>query len=335
MSQYQAYTTEKRDRHFGVMTDEDEKLHPVPADAGFEWTETNMFGFNIPEHDIDCLVYLWHHPALGVTSGGVTIWKGIKQIHVEAEAFDFRSAMPMPDDPTDATYPNGLTVRMVRPQEEFEVHWRHPSEDSRFTLRLTAAMPPAVRYSGNHLTQMMRTAGELVLEGERYPIDGLFTRDRSWREHRSEAPMDLPPLGWMVGTFTGDFAFHVVGFESADRHPEWTARYPDLTADKSTLWGYVRQDGRTLGVDRATLHVDRGPDGLVPERLELEIFPEGAKMLHVIGELRGLLPQPIWPNMFVYFAFMRWHCDGQVGYGDLQQVTYGPHMRRARGRNVQ
>lgn len=38
----------------------------------------------------------------------------------------------------------------------------------------------------------------------------------------------------------------------------------------------------------------------------------------------------IWPKLFVYFAFMEWRCDGHVGHGDLQQVTYGPHMRRSR-----
>jgi hypothetical protein len=112
------YLNQRPDSFFGTMSDADELIHAIPPDAGFEWTETNMYGFNIPEDNIDCIVYLWHHPVLKVSYGGVTIWQGHKQTHLEAEAHDFRMAMPMPDEPTDATYPTGLTVKMIKPKDE-------------------------------------------------------------------------------------------------------------------------------------------------------------------------------------------------------------------------
>jgi len=152
MAEYQAYKLRSGSEFFGKIADVDEKIHPVPPTAGYEWTETNMFGFNIPEHNIDCLIYLWHHPVLKVTYGGVTIWKGFKMTHLEAEACDFRMAMPMPAEPTDATYPIGLTVRMIAPQREFHLTWQHVKEDSSFDLMLTAAMPPAVRHTGIRAT---------------------------------------------------------------------------------------------------------------------------------------------------------------------------------------
>ena len=330
MAEYQAYRLRSGSEFFGKIADVDEKIHPVPPTAGYEWTETNMFGFNIPEHNIDCLIYLWHHPVLKVTYGGVTIWKGFKMTHLEAEACDFRMAMPMPAEPTDATYPIGLTVRMIAPQREFHLTWQHVKEDSSFDLMLTAAMPPAVRHTGNHLTQMMRTRGTLVLQGSRYIIDGLHSRDRSWGEHRSESPTDLPPIAWMVGTFAEDFAFHVVGFESPEHHPEWQSHYPSVKPAENTLWGYVRDGSRTLGVIASDLYIHRASDGLAPERIELTVRAENGVDYRLEGRVTALVPQPCWPNMIFFLGLTEWRCNGRVGYGDIQDVNQSAHMRRFR-----
>jgi hypothetical protein len=332
MAEYGAYKSSNTNDFFATMSDDDEKLHPVPAHAGFEWTETNMFGFNIPEHNIDCLIYLWHRPVLKVTYGGVTVWQGFKKTHLEAEAFDFRSVMPMPEEPTDATYPMGLTVKMIQPQKEFYLTWKHPIEDSRFELHLTAVMPPAVRHTGNHLAQVMRTRGTLVLQGKTYVIDGLHTRDRSWGEHRTEAPRDLPPISWIVATFGEDFAIHFCGFESPERHPEWREFYPSIRPGDNTLWGYVRENGKTLGVRSGDLFVHRTSDGLTPERIELALYAENGRTYSIEGTVTALVPQPGWPNMTFFMGLTEWRCSGRVGYGDIQDVNYGAHMRRFRVR---
>src|SRR5581483_1295045 len=69
----------------------DEFLHPQAREheTGPELTETQYLGFNIPEHDIHALCYLWHHPNLGVVSGGAWVWQGIKEGTMSCELFDW------------------------------------------------------------------------------------------------------------------------------------------------------------------------------------------------------------------------------------------------------
>lgn len=324
------YHNDTPGRFFGSMSDADELVHPIPDHAGFEWTETNMYGFNIPEHDIDCIVYLWHHPALKVSYGGVTIWQGFKKTHLEAEAHDFRMAMAMPAEPTDATFPTGLTVKMIKPKEEFHITFKHGLGDAELDLHLTAAMPPAVRFNSTHLTQMMKTEGTLKLQGKEYRIDGFHSRDRSWGEHRTETPMDIPPISWMVGTFGEDFAMHACAFESRDRHPEWEGLYPTLQAGNELMWGYIWDQGRLIGVTKTDHFVHRAADGLTPDRIELVIHTEEGTQYRFDGVAKSMIPQPGWPNMTYYMGLIEWTYGDRKGYGDIQNVFYGPATRRFR-----
>ena len=107
---YQNYGAAARDRHFSIMQPDEEQLQPVPAGASYEWTETSMFGFNIPEHGIDAIIYFWHHPILKVSYGGIMIWRGHHANQVGCDYSDYRLAMPMPADITDCTFANGVTV---------------------------------------------------------------------------------------------------------------------------------------------------------------------------------------------------------------------------------
>jgi len=187
-----------------------------------------------------------------------------------------------------------------------------------------------VRYNSNHLTQMMRTRGSLVLQGKTYSIDGLHSRDRSWGESRTEQPTDVPPISWMVGTFGEDFAFHVVGFESRERHPEWGDLYPTVRAGQNILWGYVRDGGLTLGVLGADSFVHRAADGLTPQRVELVVRAENGRSYEIEGRVTALVPQPGWPNMTYFMGLTQWRCAGRVGYGDIQDCNFSAHMRRFR-----
>jgi hypothetical protein len=134
----------------------------------------------------------------------------------------------------------------------------------------------------------------------------------------------------MVGTFTENFGFHATAFESPQRHKDWGALYPALQPGKNCLWGYVRDHRHTLGVTGADLFVHRAADGLAPARIELLLSVEDGQTYEILGTVKGLLPQPAWPNMFVHFGFTQWTCRGQNGYGDIQDVTQSGHMRRSR-----
>nr|WP_087572943.1 hypothetical protein [Sphingomonas sp. CDS-1] len=321
---YQNYSAEGRENHFSVMRPEEEWIQPVPEGAHYEWTETSMFGFNIPEHGIDCIIYYWHHPALSVTYGGLIIWRGQNSNQVACDYSDYRSVMPLPDDITNCTYANGVTVKMIKPLEEFHITFDDPVYETSLDLRLKAIMPPACRYNGGHITQAMKTSGELVLSGERFKIDGYHTRDRSWNEARSEVIRKTPPLNWTVGVFDDDFAFHHCSFDNRRYHPEWGDRFPGNGDDNNCLWGYIYENGETHGVAHVDQQTTRGPDGIAPMAVRTVITATNGRDYVITGKAISSTPVMAWPNMAAHFVLFEWECEGRKakGHGDIQMVIY-------------
>lgn len=325
---FQSYPTEGRENHFwqAPLLPEDETFHAIPADAQYNWAETNMFGFTIPEHQIDCMIWFVYWPKLGTTYGGLTIFKGIKAHYLESEIFDFRVALPLPEDNTDWECPNGLTIRMIEPLKSFHISYREPGGDTTFDMVTTGIMPPAVRYNGNHITQAMKCVGHLDMGGTRYPIDGYYSRDRSWREHRNEAVHDMPPLSWIAGVFGDDFAFHLTTFESSGNRPEWAGHYPHMARGENVLWGYVWHDGKLLGVKAADVFVDR-PDGVGPAGARITIETADGDSFEIEGRTVALNPAMGWPNISVNYAFTEWRCRDRVGHGDIQDCMFRGHRK--------
>jgi hypothetical protein len=325
---YAAYSSAGRGNFFTLMKPEDEYLHVPPADARSDFTETNMFGFNIPEAGIDCLIYFWHHAVLKSTTGGIMCWQGVKTHHIECECFDYQNYMPLPQNPMDCSYPCGVTVKMIKPLEEFHVTYDNPALGNHLDLHLKAVMPPACRYNGGHLTQAMKTSGELVLRGKRYKIDGFHSRDHSWGEHRSEKLQDIPPLAWLVGVIDDSFAFHSLAFDSRRFHPEWQGLYAGLDDSSNSLWGYVRDGDKTIGVIGAEQRTYRGENGVVPVGIDLILKGNNGKSYEITGRLAAMTPLAPWPNMNAHFVLMKWQYGNRIGWGDVQEVIYGEAYRR-------
>jgi hypothetical protein len=326
--EYQAYGSAGRDNYFSVMRPEDEYLHVPPSTAQYNFTETNMFGFNIPEEGIDCLIYFWHHAALKTTTGGIMCWQGVKTHHMECEAFDYQNYMPMPEDSMNASYPCNVTVKMLKPLEAFQVTYDNPSLGNHLELHLQAAMPPACRYNGGHITQAMKTSGELMLRGRRFKIDGFHSRDHSWGEHRSEALQSIPPLSWLVGVVDESFAFHSLAFDSRRRHPEWAGLYPGIDDKTNSLWGYVCDGRETIGVVRADQYTYRGENGVTPIGIDLVLHGSNGRSYEITGRLAAMTPLSPWPNMHAHFVLMKWQYGHRIGWGDVQEVMYGEAFRR-------
>ena len=85
----------KQSRGVGLITPKDDLLHPdsfkgVTDDSA---TETQYFGFSIPEENIHALTYMWWHPNLKVCSGGLYVFKGFKNQFIDAEICDWRTYM--------------------------------------------------------------------------------------------------------------------------------------------------------------------------------------------------------------------------------------------------
>lgn len=318
---YQNYPDVVDGNFFSQMKAEEEHIRPVPPGVSHEWTETSMFGFNIPEHGIDCILYFWHHPALKITSGGIMIWKGRNINQVECEYSDYRLAMPIPEDHTNCTYANGITVRMVEPLNAFHITFEDKDRNTSLDLHLRAIMPPACRHNGGHITQAMKTNGTLVLNGKRYTIDGFHSRDRSWNEARSEALLKLPPISWAVGVVDENFAFHHLSFENPAYHPEWDGKLE--SPSPTCQWGYVWENGELHGVVASDQKTEVDPNTLAPLKVTSTLTATNGKTYSINGEADTITQIQCWPNMSGHFALMRWDIDGRaVAWGDLQRCIW-------------
>lgn len=127
---------------------------------GAALTETQYLGFNIPEHGVHGLAYIWYHPNLKVVTGGVYAWTGIREHNFECEIFDFVTYM---DDTC-----------------------------------LEKDLPAMVQSSGQHLEQAMRTTGTITPRGCEYnlhgtrPLVGRPATRGAYRPHAAE-PDDRYP----------------------------------------------------------------------------------------------------------------------------------------------
>ena len=315
-------------KHFAEPDSGFERFQPWPKEAGFELVETSYFGFNIPQHNINCEIYHWVHPHLGVATGGVFIYQGFKPSQITCDYADYRTYMPMPVSIVNCTWPSGVRIDMIEPMARFRLEYTDKERDTSFDFELTAIMPLAVRPDGKHFTQAMKTKGKLILRDREYAIDGFFTRDRSWGDKRTEKPMNVPQLSWAVGVFDKTFAFHIAAFEHPDRHPDWETRYPFIKVGENHLWGYLWNEGKLSGIARVDNYVERANDGLSPRKMDMRVTDTDGRSYNIKGTVTAQFPFQTWPNMTGFMSLTRWECDGKIGYGDHQDCNFNDHAAR-------
>jgi len=312
----------------GRIVPEDEFLH-APAPSGHHSaTETSYFGFNIPEHRLNGEIYVWFHPILKVISASVYIWRGLNVSTLECDYVNHYHFLPFPENGiADYTIPDiGLKIKVLEPLKSIHISFADPDRGVSFELRLDAIMPPGGRPNSKHFTQAMRTRGDLDLYGEKFKIDGYFSRDRSWGEERREVSRMMAPMSWMVGVWDDDFAIHVVASDSPDRNPDWSARY-EMEPGAELMWGYVFRDGSLFPVTKASKLTIREHDGISPRLILLDFEDAGGKSHSLRGEVWARMPWQTWQNMTTHFCLTRWQNERGVGWGDTQDIQMNDFVR--------
>ena len=170
---------------FGKAEPKDDFLHPElsATEPGAALTETHYLGFNIPEHDIHAVGYMWYHPNLKTVMGGIAVWQGFKKHSLQSEIWDYISYMNddcLKDDLHHYRLENGYEVTTVEPLKQHRIQYRNDTTDSSVDVTLEALMPPVMLGSGMHFEQPMKTRGEIRLRGQNYSVNGTTIRDRSF-----------------------------------------------------------------------------------------------------------------------------------------------------------
>lgn len=344
---------------FAPILPEDDLLHPVDADAHFTSIETNLYGFDIPDRDINCNIYLlWHH-ALQTMSLHIFVYKGRRLLshQLAADYFSEHLYLPAAKDIEDFTVEAGsLTYRsrVIAPLDEIEIDADDAKHGFSLRLRYRAALPPVGRPGGKHFTQLMKTSGELVMDGERYVIDGHYMRDRSWSYTRPEEPELTPPYRWMTG-WVYDAAGEVaksfviawldVGLLDDPRFgPNWNALVSGSDASGQNKWesggatpslnlrsGWISVDGVARPVVRIDTRTLQEDGSLIVRAFEVDIIDDQGEMHRFTARTQSMIPKMYWQNLLVYMHLVALENDRMHGHGDLMDTYNSAHIRFLNG----
>lgn len=321
---------------FGEYDSSDELLHPATNGPlkDYAVTETQYFGFSVPEERIHGLGYFWHHPNLGTISGGISAWQGMKTHHLAAELYDQRMfmsdkivALGIDHYKSDV----GYQVDVLEPFKRMRVQYRDDSRGNAVDVTYTALAPPAMLANRKHFEQPMKTQGSITLRGRSYAINGFNVRDRSWGEVRSEAPVRMPPIVWLTGVFSEDFSFNCLLMDDPDRSPEWAGLY-DIKHEQALRGGWIRVGDRYTRVVKASKVTKRDPDTLHPLVHELEVVDESGQSFEIRGKVVSSCASGYWPNVHIPVGLVRWECNSQTGWGDSQECQWTDFVQGMKSR---
>ena len=314
----------------GTALPDDELLHPrqnaLVADPSA--TETQYFGFCVPEEKLHGIGYLWHHPRLRTVSGGVYAWREVKPHFVFSDLIDVRTHMSdaaLADDLHDYRLDNGYGVKIIEPLKRHHMTYADPARGQRVDLQFEALQPPVMFGDGNHFEQPMRVHGELEVRGKTLRVDCHTIRDRSWGKPRQEFHQPFAPYSWISCVFSPDFALNCGVFDQAKHNPELTGQFA-LPHDKTLAAGWLQRDGQLARVVGAEKRVVRTADLCLPSELNLDITDELGRTAQIRGTMVAANTWPLGGQIGFVICLMRWECEGQVTYGDCQEGIFGDYL---------
>ncbi|MET0985585.1 MAG: hypothetical protein ABW034_09285, partial [Steroidobacteraceae bacterium] len=133
---------------FGAYDADDELLHPQmnAAITDEALTETQYFGFSVPQERIHGLTYFWHHARLTTMTGGAMVWRGIKNHHLACELYDMRLFMSDKRIATNIDHlqlPCSYQVDVIEPFRKMRLQYEDKARNNAFDIVFSAIAPPA------------------------------------------------------------------------------------------------------------------------------------------------------------------------------------------------
>lgn len=312
----------------GPYTATDDEFHlPEPADDP-DWTETCWFTFTVPERRLSGQLYPFFKPTLGVTSAGAYFWDETgDQVWSCRYAKNFWH-LPLPDQPlSDLTLGNGARYRVLEPGLRYAIGYDDPDGDElHVDLEFTGIAAPHY-LDESHLDQPGRFVGEIVLGGERIPVDSYGFRDRSWG-HRTQHGAGIHGTtsqrgGYSYATASPERAFHAI-----------TMDFGDGTAH--VIHGYLIEDGRwgKLGPGRRDV-LERDEETGAPTRVRLTATDEHGRSLDAVGTTLNRIGLLLNPNLWTWNCLTEWTWSGGTAYGeDHDNWSAAGQTAFARGRRT-
>ena len=332
---------------FAQVVPADDLLHANEVDAPFERVETYLLGFNVPEADINCNIYLLWHPAFACMSAHVFVNQGARVFGHQLESAYFNEHLYLPA----ATEPGRFDLRLGsltmaiaidEPFEHISIRMCDEARDFRLDLECRAALPPVGRPGGHHFTQLMRNRGELVLAGVPHAIDSFYVRDRSWGYQRPEQPENAPPYRWMTGWTQDGDGFVIAWLDTAmmgEAYADWRGQtdmaraankweHGGATPSVTLRSGWISSGGEVRGVRSVSIACEADPeDARVTHAIMLDVTDAKGDMHRISGRVRQSYPKMYWGTMLTWMHFVDLEWNGRPGHGDLMDTFSHWHMR--------
>ncbi len=287
-------------------------------------TETAWFSFHVPERRLGGWFYSMFRPNIGTVAGGAWVWDDSAMLPWEVLYSTNFSALQLPADADlrDVTLPTGVRMKVIEPTMSYELGYDDPGRFESH-LRFDGVMAPeplsavgSTFGSAHHFDQLGRVHGHIVLHGERIEVDCLGMRDRTWGPRPEHRPRQA---AYVTGAADDDHAFLAVTNTRSDGDP--------------VAYGFLRRDGRTVGLRSGERRTIRHPDeGWVTEIIIDAVDNEG-RALHAVGrpESRIIINR----HSFIDInSLIRWDLDGAEAWGedqDMWPVHVFSATRRRRG----
>jgi hypothetical protein len=173
-----------------TVTPDDDEFHDDVEGAEHPWwLETFWTSFNVPERKMGGWFYnqvLKNQGEHGLCNGGAWVWDASDAPALYQRNRSDLPFAPGPRDLRNISLPNGNTIRVLEPLKKYHMTYSDPGAYEA-DLIFDAVMEPnphpagcAPFWRGRHWDQAMHVTGEIVLKGERIPVDCYSVRDRSW-----------------------------------------------------------------------------------------------------------------------------------------------------------
>jgi hypothetical protein len=317
-----------------IIKPEDEQFHDVHNWPGYDpagpkfFNESGLFMFGVPERDLSAWVYVQHRPDMGFTWCGMAIWDTSGHLTTDCLHYSFMYYKTPPGSQVwDFEIPNaGLKIAAPEPLQRYEL--RYDKDGVQASLEFNAIIPPVGQeVPGNwtdwcprHYDHIGRMTGELVVQGERIPVDSFCCRDRSWGPHSKDK---LARGSYMWGIASEEQAF--IGYVLSDLAPEEDP-YDDGTVE-DVKGGWHMKDGKVGAIVRGERRTARGDDTR-PLKEFVEAVDEHGRNFVLEGTAKNHLLFTGFPEYPWWWTSIDWTMDGTPAIGETQDAAITKVFRR-------
>jgi hypothetical protein len=295
----------------------DEYFHDRSDDP--DWNESGWFSFMVPERRLSGMVYCYHRPNMGYSSGGFAAWDPSGDRYDDCLWYDLEQIAPL--DPKtemfDCSLPCGLAVACVEPLREYRLQYKAEGCEVDFTWQrvsdpLAPPMPASQgQWGRHHYDQIGRMTGRLAVDGETIDVDGWSMRDRSWGPRRIGRDQ-RGRFFWGIASERDAFLLWASAAQAFDGDPV-------VGVPEKVVSGWLLRDGvvGTIVGGESFVH-ERRSDG-APLADRVRATDDLGRELVAEGRATNMITWPCYPTIYAWFTHFEWEFDGLTAQGEEQE----------------